>query len=1060
VKRPLDTTLGSTIPDAAGGEPPGLATFARPAERFELGAELGRGGMGRVIAAKDVSLERSVAIKTVLSDRPDDLARFEREVRITAQLEHPSIVPIHEAALDAEGRPYYVMRRIEGEPLSKRLSQTDLRARLALLPNLLAVIDAAAFAHARKIIHRDIKPSNILLGAYGETHLIDWGLARRLDDLDITGAGNNSGEQLTQVGHVYGTIGYMAPEQARGEAVDARADVFALGATLFHVLAGIGPFAGLSDAERMSAAVTGEDRVPLEKLHEDVPPELTAIIDKATAHDPDARYPHAGELAADVRAFLAGKLVAAHRYTTSQRLRRFVRRHRVVVALSAVSFAVIVVISALGLAGILREKRAAEEASERADQARIQAETRAELLQIQRASVLARTDPTRAAALLLQLPSKTVHAELARDTIAKVASSGVMRGAVGHTQQVNALAFAPDHRSLASVGLDGRVVIYDVARGSASTLVELSARLHAIEWLDERTLVVSSDQPGMRVIDVPTRTVRSLGENPIGSWWRVGTDRVRYHDLTTRTIREIALAGGPSRELVKDARHAVGSGSVALISTSKSTLLLDGERVRPLSIEITMHTPSFAISTDRRRVAVSNRKEVIEWDVESATETDRWNTYGQGLVYGPTALMVTALDRHIAYLYPKGRITNHPVFAAPIWNTTIASGLVLAAEPGTLHLIDAAGLHLLPLEQAGTRALAGSPDGMLVALGSRDGTVRWLDMAALTPPPIKLTVSSTLCTATTTHLYVIDDGSLLEIDLATAKRRVLVEDEPRLNLGGCMQIVNRRLLLFSQVGLIIIDLDGRPQRLLAKAKVPTRDEDRYHFAVEDKFYELGPDGPEQLLYTAPGPIDGGASRGRWLALSLADGRFLRVERATGAVVTIKPDSIGWWGIFPSGEIWLADDRRILLWDGVAAPRPLHTFSGKIHQVSHHADRFHVRLGDGTIWELTKQGQVQLRVGVGMRRLYLGALGIAVSFTPTSLTTHYLGSGEETTREIHGTNEAILLSDGRTAVARLHETALIFADPAPLDFAEAQVWLGRLTNARIDEPTSALEWRVH
>jgi serine/threonine protein kinase len=301
MKRELDTTLGSTIPDAPSGSDPKLATFDRPAERFELGAELGRGGMGRVVAATDVSLARAVAIKQVLSERPDDLARFEREVRITAQLEHPSIVPIHEANRDDSGRPYYVMRRIEGEPLAKRIQGADLPTRLAMLPNLLAVVDAAAFAHARNIIQRHIKPSNILLGAYGETHLIDWGLARKLDDLDISTPGvRPSGEQLTRVGYIYGTVGYMAPEQARGEPVDQRADVFALGATLFHVLAGTAPFAHMSDAERITAAATGDDRAPLDKLGDGIPPELIAIVDKAMATDPRARYANAGELATDL----------------------------------------------------------------------------------------------------------------------------------------------------------------------------------------------------------------------------------------------------------------------------------------------------------------------------------------------------------------------------------------------------------------------------------------------------------------------------------------------------------------------------------------------------------------------------------------------------------------------------------------------------------------------------------------------------------------------------------------------------------------------------------------
>ena len=252
----LATASGSTAEDES---PPRLATFEPSRERYQAAGELGRGGMGRVVAATDTALARAVAIKQVLSSRPTDLRRFEREALITAQLEHPAIVPIHDVGSDAEGRPFYVMRRIEGEPLDDRLRGANPRERLAVIPNVLAAADAAGYAHSRGIIHRDIKPANILLGTYGETLLIDWGLARRLDEEDAEHDALSPETSLTHAGHVYGTPAYMAPEQARSERVDERADVFALGATLFHVLAGNAPFAQLSAAERTAQAI---DQVP------------------------------------------------------------------------------------------------------------------------------------------------------------------------------------------------------------------------------------------------------------------------------------------------------------------------------------------------------------------------------------------------------------------------------------------------------------------------------------------------------------------------------------------------------------------------------------------------------------------------------------------------------------------------------------------------------------------------------------------------------------------------------------------------------------------------------
>lgn len=164
-------------------KPTESSAFDPPAERFDTVGEIGRGGMGRVDNAHDRALDRPVAIKHLLSTSPVDLARFEREARITARLEHPGIVPIHDAGRTAEGTPYYVMRRVDGQPLDQRVTRV-LAERLALIPNVLAACDAVAFAHSRRVIHRDIKPTNILVGPFGETLVIDWGLARQIDETD------------------------------------------------------------------------------------------------------------------------------------------------------------------------------------------------------------------------------------------------------------------------------------------------------------------------------------------------------------------------------------------------------------------------------------------------------------------------------------------------------------------------------------------------------------------------------------------------------------------------------------------------------------------------------------------------------------------------------------------------------------------------------------------------------------------------------------------------------------------------------------------------------------
>src|SRR5678815_4388469 len=319
-----------------------------PAQRYRLGAELGRGGMGRVVEAFDVQLGRTVALKEVLPRGGANVARrFAREVQLTARLEHPSIIPLYDSGTTVDGRPFYVMRRVSGRPLDQLMTEAgSLDARITLLPSLLAAIDAVAHAHRRGVIHRDLKPANILVGELGETVVIDWGLAKVIVASDSL---------RTQIGSVFGTPGFMAPEQARGEELDPRSDVYALGATLYQLLAGAPPHAGTSASEVI--ANTGSRAVtPVNVIAPGAPRDLVAIVGKALAFDPAGRYPHAGALGEDVRRFLAGQLVAAHRYTRRQRLSRFARRHRAPLFVAALAAVAVAALAWVGVARIVAER--------------------------------------------------------------------------------------------------------------------------------------------------------------------------------------------------------------------------------------------------------------------------------------------------------------------------------------------------------------------------------------------------------------------------------------------------------------------------------------------------------------------------------------------------------------------------------------------------------------------------------------------------------------------------------------------------------------------------------
>ncbi|MCB9562232.1 MAG: serine/threonine protein kinase [Kofleriaceae bacterium] len=359
----LATQEASTLPPSTAATATPLPRVA--AGRYQRGAEIGRGGLGRVVEARDRVLDRTVAIKEQLGGGGASSARFVREALVTARLQHPSIVPVYDAARWADDAPFYAMKRVAGRPLSAAIDAARTPTeRLALLPSVLAVADAMAYAHSQRIIHRDLKPANVLLGDFGETVVIDWGLAKDLaaDDGDPDGAGAYrwvAASTETVAGAVLGTPAYMAPEQAAGVDVDERADVYALGAMLYHTLTGAVPHQGSSLDEVLGGVIDGSAVRPLVS-RDGIPPDLAAIVGKAMARDPAARYRDARDLADDLRRYQTGQLVAAHDYTVGQRLRRWIRRHRAVTAVAAIAALVLLAFGAWTIPRILAETARAD----------------------------------------------------------------------------------------------------------------------------------------------------------------------------------------------------------------------------------------------------------------------------------------------------------------------------------------------------------------------------------------------------------------------------------------------------------------------------------------------------------------------------------------------------------------------------------------------------------------------------------------------------------------------------------------------------------------------------
>jgi serine/threonine protein kinase/tetratricopeptide (TPR) repeat protein len=389
------------IPESPSSSSPDLPSEHRP--RFRILRHHASGGLGRVFVAYDQELNREVALKEIharFAHLADCRTRFLLEAEVTGQLEHPGIVPVYGLGRYANGLPYYAMRFIQGESLkeaiqtyykapSARAGQRTLALR-HLLGVFIAVCQTVRYAHARGIVHRDLKPDNIMLGKFGETLVVDWGLAKSVSsaaDHAEPGSADAVGDPVrlerdgaalvTRAGTVLGTPGYMSPEQADGllDAVSPASDVYSLGATLYTILTGQAPMAAADLAGALEEGSKGTFPPP-HTLDRRVNRALEAICLKAMARLPRDRYPSAGELADDVERWLAYEPVTTYSEPLLQRVGRSIRRHPARVAgLTAAAL-----VGTLGLLAVVlvvwHSNRQLEVANRREIEARLQADAR------------------------------------------------------------------------------------------------------------------------------------------------------------------------------------------------------------------------------------------------------------------------------------------------------------------------------------------------------------------------------------------------------------------------------------------------------------------------------------------------------------------------------------------------------------------------------------------------------------------------------------------------------------------------------------------------------------
>lgn len=732
------------------------------------------GGIGRILRAHDRRLDRPVALKELLTASRSLEERFVREARLTARLQHPGVVPIYEVGRWPSGEPFYAMRLVAGGPLLDRIAAApSLDQRLALLPHVITVAEAMAYAHSQRIIHRDLKPENVLVGEYGETVVIDWGLAKDLAEETAEApveraagrapsatSSSSSGrrrvgrESLTVMGAVMGTLAYMPPEQAYGDPVDERADVYAIGAILYHVIAGAPPYQA-ETAAALLAKVTTEEPAPIEALQPGTPRDLATILRKAMAERAADRYPTAKELADDLRRFQAGQLVAAHHYSRRERLRRALRRYRAPLAVGGVAAVLLALVGALSLARILAAHDAAEVA-------RAEAELRADELALEHARSAAATQPSRALELLAQLHDQGDWRRL-RTIAADAVSHGIGAALVGHEAAISRIEFSPD----------GRLVV--------TTSDDCTARIWAPEEQRSLTLVGHEDEVWRAAFSPDGRLLATSSRDATARVWDVATGAplqvLRGHKGGTRALTftsdgAAVIGGGDDDRLL---RWDLASGAATeLARCLAGSFISDGRRLACMDVDrfglklydMSEGTSFHMTSAERLSpILALSPRDVLAVGSAGAVTLWSWRDDSRVTLAGPRqtprALAFSADGVHLA----AGTDTER------IWRWREGERLpdleLRGGAPRRLvftrdgrHLLAAGGdrrVHVWRLEDGSRLVLAGfrevasslalAPDGERFAAASTDGSARIWEFEALRDPRVDGAATASLIAA-------------------------------------------------------------------------------------------------------------------------------------------------------------------------------------------------------------------------------------------------------------------------------------------------------------------------
>ncbi len=849
----------------------------------------GGGGMGRTFRAFDARLGREVVIK---QPRGRELrARFEREALLTARLQHPAIVGVYEAGRFDDSEPFYAMPLVRGAPLADEIARrTTADERLALLPHVTAVCEAVAYAHEQGIVHRDLKPANVLVGSFGETVVIDWGLATDLHARDGDAARaslEEVGDGLTQLG--VGTPHYMPPEQALGGPADPRMDVYALGATLYHTLAGTPPYGALATAQ-VRPRLLAEPPAALASVAPTVAPALCDIVARAMAREPAARFASARELAEELRRFQTGRLVQSRRYTPGEIVRHLARRYRAPLSVAAVAAGLLAGVAIISAVRVTRAGNAAQaaqrraEANERASREELHrgmgvAASRLALLPTRRGDALALAVGAVAPALAAGESPVAEARQGLHDAIAGAAALVLE----GHAAPLEGFAFSPDGAHVAgrSPG-DHSVQLWDARTGRHLATVAAGGAHFAVDELvfspdGARLLTWARTPPQAQLwpvtVDAPVVTLDHDGSLERAGFLADGTvvlagRGLTYLDASGAVVQREALAAPPPGADVADWAARPGRVDQLDAATRATLRTLDGP-------------PGLAVQAlalgPRQRLAVAT--ESAAWLVDARAGE-------AGVLVGHTSEVsgIVVVDGRVISVGLDGRVIT--------WD---AGGDVASAS--------AVDSEVLALAADGRRLVVGRTDGVASVFDVGDGgrLVRGPDVA-----PAGHAVSALAAADGGRRIaFARNDGEILLVDPAArdAVVRMRAPSEPSITA-----------LAFAPDASTVasVDVTGRVElwdpvrstRVAEHVLPPVDDVDRAHFAVAFA-------GPSRLLAWRYG--------GDTVALRLP---ALDADvTLPGRIVAVSPDGARVVTAGASGDLDVHDSgrapRRVL-----TSPRPV------------------------------------------------------------------------------------------------------------------------------------------